>query len=175
MLVRTPAKVLDHPDQSRVLFEFEVEDADTESVDTATESNSSSAAAAVATTPRLSYLVSGPGASDSWAAVPAVPRAEWQELLTLAGESNGTSSSSSFSSSGQGGGGGAEGEFVWGLELEGLDDGEYRLQVTVGWSGQGDGVLLIERVCGGVCGAGTDGGHFAGGQLVVYGHLRPCD
>lgn len=133
--MRTPAKVLDSPDQLPVLFELEVEDSDSPSADTATEAASSSSSLAVAT-PRLSYLVSGPGASDSWAAVPAVPRAEWEDLLALAGDDagSGTSASSSASSSsssgGQGGGGsGGDGGFVWGLELEDLDDGEYRLQV----------------------------------------------
>lgn len=135
-MVRTPAKVLDSPDQSPVLFEFQVSDTDSStSVNTTATDSFSSSSVAAAATPRLSYLVSGPGASDSWAAVPAVPAAEWEELLVLAGK-NGTSSSSSAAASG------GEG-FVWGLKLESLDDGEYRLQV--GWAG------CVEAGTGGGC------------------------
>ncbi|CAB1108211.1 unnamed protein product [Ectocarpus sp. CCAP 1310/34] len=159
VMVRTPAKVLNRPEQAPFLFEFEVEDvlaADDISANTWTSSSSSSSAATAnanhtesaaadsSATPsssssaadaaaRLSYLLSGPGAGDAWEAVPAVPRAEWDALLLLAGDNNGTSSisspSASSSSSSSAKRGSDNGGFVWGLELEGLEDGEYRLQV----------------------------------------------
>lgn len=54
-------------------------------------------------------------------------------------------------------------DFVWGLKLDGLDDGEYRLEVR----------LLIEflagvySVCSGVWGGGGEGGG-GGGEGVCY-------
>lgn len=139
-MVRTPAKVLDSPDQTPVLFEFEVEDVDVKidddaATNTTTEAADSSTAAAVV--PRLSYLISGPGVGDEWEAVPAVPREEWEALVVLTAANNGTASIFSSGGGDGGGGGGSSssgsssvgGGFVWGLELESLDDGDYRLQV----------------------------------------------
>lgn len=113
ILMRKPAKIMDNPDQLPALFEF------------ALEGSTTTPAAAVASSsssldPRLSYLLSGPetagdggaASSDEWQAVPVFERDD------LVGDSG--SSSNSVSSGG---------DLVWGLKLEELDDGAYRLQV----------------------------------------------
>lgn len=109
-LVRKPAKVLESPDQTPVLFEFGVEDL----VDASSEDAAS----------RLSYLLSGPGVSDEeWVAVPIMDASEWAAIVLSASEEGGGGTSSISD--------GNDADFVWGLQLDDLDDGEYRLQVCL--------------------------------------------
>lgn len=120
--MRTPSKLVDSPEQMPVLFEIEA--AGAAGATASSSSALSGSGAAAATEARLSYLLSGPGVSKGWKPVPAVARADWDAIVqnsTVAADGGG-------SGSGSGGGG----DYVWGLQLESLDDGEYRLEVGGG-------------------------------------------
>ena len=104
LLVRRPPKEIDSPDQAPAIFEFAVVGGAAGASDTSSQAES-----------RLSYFLSGPGAKHEWRAVPVVPRDEWAARLANSSE--------------EGKGEESGGDFVWGLALENLDDGEYRLQV----------------------------------------------
>lgn len=141
--MRTPSKLVDNPDQMPVLFEIEVGGA------TAAASSSSGSGAAAAAEARLSYLLSGPGVSTGWKAVPTVARADWDLVVQNSTEVKDDSGGAGGNSGGDGGvsGSGGGGDFVWALQLEDLEDGEYRLEVCggvrfaeIGWAeGEGRG------------------------------------
>lgn len=127
---------MDDPAQSSALFEFEVDGAGEPASSTTGTSSAapSSTPASPSPSPRLSYLLSGPGTSDGWEPVPEVASDEWAVVVQNSTEGRAADAGGGGDGGGGDGGGNVSG-IVWGLSLEDLGDGEYRLQVGVGRRG----------------------------------------